>query len=127
MSIIEEGIFMKKIAIILMITLVSKSNAFEDLQSTKYTVTESCGTFLDAASPYIEEYEDENNGLLHLDEYDQSITDNVTPPKVSTGEAMLKEALGALLIRYISLRETARIYLREFKNMLAQWYHNIIT
>jgi len=107
--------------------LVSNNYAFEDLQATTtYNKEEQKNTFLDASLPLIEEYEDMHNGLSLLDEYDQSITDNVTPPQVSAAEALFKQALGALLIRYISLKETARVYFTEFKNVLAGWYHSII-
>jgi hypothetical protein len=127
MNVLRKGITMKKILIIMMLTLVSSNYAFEDLQSTTtYKKEEQKNTFLDATSPRIEEYEDVHNSLSHIDEYDQAITDNVTPPQVSPAEAMFKEALGALLIRYISLRETARTYFTQFKNVLVQWYHTII-
>jgi hypothetical protein len=118
---------MKKIVVALMITLISNSNnAFEDLQATTHTRQEKCNTFLDAAT-LIEESQDENNTLQLFDEYDQSISNHVTPPKVGKAEAVLKEAFGALLVRYISLREVARIYFKEIKDALTNWYHNTIT
>lgn len=127
MDVLRKGISMKKMLMVMIFTLVSNNYAFEDLQTTKiYKKEEQANTFLDASSPRIEEYEDMDNGLSHLDEYDQNITDNIIPPKVGAAEAMFKQALGALLIRYISLKETARIYFIEVKNVLAQWYHTII-
>lgn len=128
MNVLQKGIRVKKTLIMMMIILTSNNYAFEDLQATiTYKNEEQNNTFLDASSPLVEEYEDTYTGLSHLDEYDQSITDNVTPPKVSLAEAMFKQALGSLLIRYISLKEAARMYFTEFKNILARWYDNIIT
>lgn len=123
MSVYKKGIFMKKIVITLIICLVTTGNAFEDLQSTPHVKEEQSVTFLDASSSLLT-YEDTSD-LDHLSEYDQNVTDNVTPPKVSSAEAMLKEALGSLLIRYITAREVARAYFKDFSNKVAQWYHNI--
>lgn len=118
---------MKKMAIVLMVTMVSSnSSAFDDLQSTPHTIlNEESTTFLDAGSLVNEDSYQENE-VQGINEYDQNVTDNVMSPKVSTAEAMFKEMLGAALVRYISLREIAREYFNEAKNVLMQWYQKIV-
>lgn len=118
---------MKKMVIVLMAAMVSSnSSAFEDLEATSHTIiTEEQTTFLDASTPINAcSYQEED--VQGIDEYDQNVTDNVTPPKVSTTEAMFKEMLGAVLVRYISLREVAREYFTEAKNVVMQWYQKIV-
>ncbi len=61
-----------------------------------------------------------------LQEYDQHITDNVKPSKISQGEALLREMLGALLVRYILLKEKASDYFQDFKNVVTHWYHTFV-
>lgn len=118
---------MKKMVIVLMVTMVSSNScAFDDLQATTRTiVNEEPTTFLDASSLVNEDsyQEDEVQGI---DEYDQNVTDNVIPPKISQAEVMFKEMLGAVLVRYISLREVAREYFTEAKNVVMQWYQKIV-
>lgn len=141
----EEFIFMKKIAIALIAALMSNnSSAFQDFQSTPRTLApEQEVRFLETHADInryvpIDEYTDQDeymdqdkyveydDRLKDLDEYDQNITDNVASPKIGTAEAFLREVLGSLLIRYISMRETARLYCKEVKDILIQWYHRII-
>ena len=119
---------MKKI-IILIVTFISpNSNAFEDLQSTPPVLAlEQQSTFLDANSEdFASMYTPREDLLPNIDEYDQNVTDNVTSPTISSTEAFIREFLGALLVRYINVRETARIYYKEIKDMFMQWYHSII-
>lgn len=61
-----------------------------------------------------------------LQEYDQHITNNVKPSKISQGEALLREMLGTLLVRYILLKEKASDYFQDFKNVVMDWYHAFI-
>ena len=118
---------MKKMVIVLMVTMISSnSSAFEDLEATPHTiVNEEPAAFLDASSP-IDENSYQEDELQGIDEYDQNVTDNVTSPKISAAEAMFKEMLGAMLVRYISLREIAREYFTEVKNVLMQWYQRMV-
>ena len=131
---------MKKMVIAFIVALASgNSNAFEDLQSTPPTLqfNEKRTFFLDANSEEAIEYmqqeerEKESQVLVHeelenIEEYDQNITDNVTSPKVSTAEAIIRQALGELLIRYISLKEAASVYFAEIKDAFFKWYQNMV-
>lgn len=114
---------MKSLVMILIVGLVSSSNAFEDLHSTPKEIFRTQNEhFLDAADrmdELIYKEDTENN----LDEYDQNITDNVQSPKISFAKALLTEMLGSLLVRYITMRETARIYFHDFKEVLNKWYN----
>jgi len=119
---------MKKM-LILIITLLSvnKSCAFEDLVSTPrhYNNSKENISFLDADSS--ENDRDVTRTVQNVyDEYDQAISDNTNPPKISNTQALLAEVAGALLVKYISLREKARVYFQDIKNVLTQWYHSII-
>jgi hypothetical protein len=118
---------MKKIAIVLMFVMVSSNSiAFEDLQATSHTIlNDQPTTFLDTTE-LINEYSSEKDNERDIEEYDQNITDKAISPKVNRAEAMLKEILGTLLVRYISLRETASAYLKEAQNAIIQWYHRIV-
>lgn len=126
---------MKKMAMILVMAMVSSNSyASEDIE-----------LFLDANAS-IDEYSDEYTYELYnainneeiaeilyeedlaeaIDEYDQNVTDNVAPVQVSSAEVLFHQAMGALLVHYINLRESAREYFEEAKNLLIQWYHSII-
>jgi len=121
---------MKKIMLVLMISLVSSdSSAFEDLQSTPRTALPRCeSSLLDIDNKQTDEYVQQISDRQEqdTDEYDQNVTDNVKPPKISTAELMLKQMIGALLIRYTALKELAGVYFKEFKDILAGWYQAII-
>jgi len=125
---------MKKIVLIAIVLLISsKSNAFEDLTSVSRMPTlENHTTFLDSDSleddlrNHHSDYATSRNMLEDIEEYDKNVSDNVTPPKIGKAEALFKEMLGVLLIRYISLRENMQTYFRNAKAVLAQWYHRII-
>jgi hypothetical protein len=121
---------MKKTLFVLMVSLVSSnSSAFEDLQSTPKTELPRCEScFLDVDNKQTDKYTQQLSERQEqdLDEYDQNVTDNVKPPKVSNAQAMFKEIMGSLLVRCIALRELAQVYFKEFKETFARWYHNII-
>lgn len=120
---------MKKMLTVVMVTLISNSSAFEDLQSTApmhEQLQAQPTNLLDASLPIAQEYlEEEEDTLQNIDEYDQNISDNIIPTKIGNAEALFKEALGALLVRYMSLKEIARTYFEEVKNRLTKWYHNL--
>ncbi|HLC06826.1 MAG TPA: hypothetical protein VJJ26_01435 [Candidatus Babeliales bacterium] len=116
---------MQKMLMVLMVALVSSnSSAFEDLRSTpKETFRAQNERFLDAADQVVDEYTHKEDALENIDEYDQNVTDNVQPPTISPAKALLTEILGSLLVRYISMRETMRIYFQDLKQVLNKWYH----
>lgn len=123
---------MKKIVLIAIIILISsKSYAFEDLKSvSRMPKLENNTTFLDADS--LENgYDNQHDyamdkDMQDIEEYDKNVSDNVIPPKISKAEALCKEMLGVLLIRYINMRENMKTYFRSAKTALMQWYHRII-
>jgi hypothetical protein len=135
---------MKKMIIAFMVALVSvNSNTFEDLQSTPPTLQfDQHNVFLEAntsageeAIEYAqneEEKEKESTAVVideeseNMEEYDQNVTDNVNAPKISNAEALIRQALGELLIRYISLKEVASVYFAEIKDAFFHWYQNIV-
>jgi hypothetical protein len=116
---------MKKIIIVLMLAMVgNESIAFEDLQSTPHSYETKETTFLDIDSTTRNLYEEED--AQDIAEYDQAVTDEVTSPKISNAQAMATEMFGALLVHYISARETAREYLKDIKDTFTKWYHQIV-
>jgi hypothetical protein len=119
---------MKKILVILMATLVSSnSSAFEDLQSTpKKSLHRDKNSFLDASSKAIDEYAFQGNNQQALDEYDQNVTDHVKPPKMCAAEILFKEMVGSLFVNYLHMKELARIYFQEVKDVLSKWFTTIV-
>ena len=121
---------MKKIVIFLVVALVSSnSRAFEDLRSTPTRSISECQDndhFLDIAGQPADEYNHTEEMQQDIDEYDQNVSDNVQPPTISPAKEMLARVLGSLLVRYISMREIARAYCKEFKDIIAKWYGSIV-
>ncbi|HSC24617.1 MAG TPA: hypothetical protein VLB80_00165 [Candidatus Babeliales bacterium] len=111
---------MKKMIIVLIITLVSSQNKasvyYPELQ-TKNNNSKNC--FLDASQ--MDEY-GHNNDESCLDEYDQHVCDDVQPPKISAAKALLTEILGSALVRYIILREWINGYCRKIKGIISAWF-----
>ncbi len=130
--------FMKKIALVLGVVLVSNiNNAFygSQLIQKEYEQDPSHITFLDAADNlndgygYLEgdEYQI-NNGddQIAIDEYDQHICDEVQPAKISAAEALIKEMLGFMLIQCITIKEMTHAYCVEIKQALDTWFTKFI-
>jgi len=120
-----------------MVALVgSNSNAFDDLVATpkRSLKPQKTARFLDATEQPIDEYthtdeythKDEyahkEDSIQDVEEYDQNISDNVQLPKISPAKELLAKVFGELLVRYISMREIARIYFQEVKEALNKWY-----
>lgn len=59
-----------------------------------------------------------------MQEYDQYVTDTVTPPTVSNAEIMFRNILGSLLLKYIQLREKTHYYVEKMKNNCTRLYRN---
>ena len=126
--------FMKKMAIVLGIVLVSNvNNAFygSQLIQKEYDREYSKPHFLDAADNFEEEYgysagdeyqENQEGCQIDIDEYDQHICDEVQPPKISAAEALIKEMLGFMLIQYIAIREMTHTYCKEIKESIQKWF-----
>jgi hypothetical protein len=136
---------MKKMMIILIVALGSSKssadNAFEDLQSTPHEDVYECidnTCFLEIAADdesvtinrTVEEQGNQDEVVVtqqdQLDEYDQNVSDNVQPPKISAAQQMLARVFGELLVRYINMKELARVYFHEVKDVLAKWYHQYL-
>lgn len=120
---------MQKIFILLSILIASVCSASEELQPISYEnsheyVQKSPAPSLDMPSSIDEEF-NQDDELRIMEEYDQNITDTVTPPTVSNVEVVFKNIIGSLLIRYIELREKAHFYVAKMKNKMSHWYHSI--
>ena len=113
---------MKKTLMIISIILVNSANGFVENNDASYKNYSKQIGFLDAARDEYSYGEDQND----IDEYDQNICDDVCPPKISPAKALLTELLGSMLIRYIAMRELARGYFQDIKDVLAKWYNSII-
>ena len=61
-----------------------------------------------------------------LQEYEQYVCDQVTPPKMSAGMALCTEIGGRMLIEFIALREAVRRYFIAFKAMIKKWVKSIV-
>jgi hypothetical protein len=134
---------MQKMMIVLMVSLgSSNSNAFEDLQSTPKKSYECVNnnSFLEQNSQMrsaviVDEYSNKEDGVEvvgivevdDVDDYEQAISNDVQPPKISAAQQMLAKVFGELLVRYISMREIARVYFHELKAALNNWYSKYIT
>ena len=117
---------MKKMFIVLMVALISgNSSAFEDLVATpqnSFLDNQESPRFLDATEQSIDEYAHTQDSLQDIEDYDKNISDNVQLPKISPAKELLAKVFGELLVRYISMREIARIYFQEAKDVLNKWY-----
>ncbi len=117
---------MKKTLIVLMVALVgSTSNAFDDLTATpkKSLQPQETSRFLDTTEQPVDEYSHKEDSFQDVEEYDQNISDNVQSPKISPAKELLAKVFGELLVRYISMREMARIYFQDVKDALNKWYN----
>jgi len=135
---------MKKVAIVLVISVVVYSNnAFPGSQLIQQDTLQhqARNQFLDVAEEYghpTEEYErpfdeyegasrDEyNNGQQALEEYDQYVSDNAQSPKISDLRALLTEICGFMLVRYLMIRNTLCEYGSEIKDRLTTWINTLI-
>lgn len=69
----------------------------------------------------VESYNTVQNDVDDLEEYEQQICDNVTPPKISTMQAYLTSIAGAILIRMIIMREITQKYFAVVKQSIGHW------
>lgn len=61
-----------------------------------------------------------------LEEYEQYVCDQVTPPKMSAGMVLCSEIGGRMLIEFIVIREAVRRYFIAFKEMIKRWVKSIV-
>lgn len=116
---------MKKMIIVLMViamsyydqgyagldnSLIQKENLLKHKESDFLDINQSGEEYNDSIDQHT------------INEYDQYVCDDIQPPKISAVRAMLTELLGALLVRYITMREMARIYFKEFKDTVSKWF-----
>lgn len=130
--------FMKKIAIVLGVVLVSNmNNAFygSQLIQREYDQDPSQISFLEAADSLKDEYgfletdQSQSNQISDqgvIDEYDQHVCDTVQPAPVSTPVAFIQEMFGFVLIQYIAFREMTHAYCTEIKQALNKWFTRFI-
>jgi hypothetical protein len=129
---------MKKIAIVLGVFLVSNMNhAFYGSQLIQKEYDQECSRicFLDSADIQKDEYEhqqtDEYQGnqedsQIDIDEYDQHVCDEVSPAKISSAEALIKEMFGFVLVQYMAIRAITHAYCTEIKQALNTWFTRFI-
>jgi hypothetical protein len=126
---------MKRIAIVLGVTLMSSVNhGFygSQLIQKEYDEEYTQLQFLDASSPtdeyvYVNIDGDQEAQIVadnenDIAEYDQHICDEVKPPKISATEAWIKEMLGFVFIQYITLKEMTHAYCQDIKQTLQKWF-----
>lgn len=121
----KKGIFMKKMVMMLLVVLSSSmSYAFNDSLLAQQENQTSCRHAL-YADQIEDEYMDHNDDQSDIDEYDQHVCDDVQAPKISAAKALLAELVGAMIIQYLVMKEIAHIYLKDFKDVLNQWFNKI--
>jgi hypothetical protein len=124
---------MKKIVLIIMIVATTnRAQTFEDLPFTPASISKkNSPSFLDIP---VDEFSytasdstvTDDKFLATIEEYDKTITDNVTPAPVGNMEAFFKKMLGSVLVSYIRLRQKAYSSYEHFKRVCKKWYRSIM-
>ena len=134
---------MKKTAVALVITLtISTNHAFPGSQLIQKDYMQS-NHFLDAAATdeysthatdkyavdrqstdeyAIDEYSSQKENEQNLEEYDQYNCDTAQPQTPSTVTVLLTKVFGFMLMRYITIKEMARTYCHEIKELINKWF-----
>jgi len=116
---------MKKAVMVLIITVsigtVALCQGFEGLKKENVTIY---SVAVEENDQSIDEYG--HNEDDSLQEYEQYVCDQVTPPKISAGMALCTEIGGRMLIEFIALREAVRRYFIAFKAMINKWIKSIV-
>lgn len=115
---------MKKVLVVFAITLtINTNNAFQGsrLIQKNHVQHQTKNQFLGNSN---DEY-DTQEELQNLEEYDQHNCDNAHPDKPSTMTAVLTEIFSFMIIHYISMRETARVYCHDIKEYFTDWLSSL--
>jgi len=116
---------MKKITLLSTILTINISTAFpgSHLIQKDYAHPSQKNQFLDAAAQ--DEYTPNEIDQQNLEEYDQYNCDTAHSPAPSAITALFTEIFGFMLMRYITIRDTAHIYCHEIKELINKWFSAI--